>query len=226
MNGVGIKMKINHSRERLIHKIKNLKFFRSRQVDLRGKVRESYLHSGIAVIPCRVNGFYDIISRYSVHGHEVLNPDFEQYVQDAISFIPPEYPVVLKIIGYDFSENQQNIIRDTIGEDFSYELGVIQNENRRQAIKVALVGIGMILFGFLVSYINGLDGLPFEFLYIIFWFFANVFITYVFFDGREGQRLRVMAGRLACVGVSFEKRYKDDITNKEVRKVFREIFDE
>ena len=219
-------MKDNHSRERLIHKIKNLKFFRSRQVDLQERVRAGYLHSGIGVIPCRVKSFYDIISEYSVKGHEVMNPEFEQYVQDAISFIPPEYPVVLKIVGCDFSENQQNIIRDTITEDFIYELGAIQNENRKQAVKVALVGVGMVLFGVLISYLNGLNGLPFEFLYVIFWFFADVFITYIFFDGRESQKQRILAGRLACVGVSFEKKYKDDITNKEVRKVFQEIFDE
>ena len=209
-------------------KIRNLLFFRKRQVDLKEKVRSGYIQNGVGIIPCRVNHYRDIVNEYSTKGYESLNPCFSEYIRETIYFIPPEYPVVVKIVGGDFSEHQKEVIRATIKDDFLYELGETQIENRRQWIVAILTGAGMIILGVILAQLSGLSAMPIEFIYIIFWFFADIFVSYIFFDGFENRKRRILAGRLASVGVSFAKNNKEGgtVTKREAVKVYKEVFEE
>ena len=206
-------------------KIRNILFFRRRQVNLKEKVHLGYIQNGVGIIPCKVDSFHDIIHEFSAKDFETLNPIFAEYIRDTIDFIPPEYPVVIKIIGGDFSDRQKEVIYNTIREDFLYELGAIQIENRKQWVVAILTGLGMLLLGFFLAKVSGLDAFPAEFVYIIFWFFADIFVSYIFFDGFENRRRRVLAGRLASIGISFAKntREGETVTKKEAVEVYREM---
>jgi hypothetical protein len=61
------------------------------------------MKDGVAYIPCKVANMDDIISRFSVKGCESLDSEFEAFVIGYTEFIPSEYPVVLKIIGPEFT---------------------------------------------------------------------------------------------------------------------------
>ena len=202
-------------------KIRNRLFFSRANADLEKRVKNVYIRGDAAILPCRVTAYDDVISHYSVHEYETLNPEFGEYVEDAISFIPPEYPVLLEIVGCDFTEEEQETIRSTIEEDFMYELGAVQEQNSQQNKIMLFMLAGMILTWLFVSFWEGLSEMSLEFIYIVFWFFADLVISYVFLDNPESLHRRVLAGRLARIKVSFVQNVED--CDKELENMEEEI---
>ena len=98
-------------------KIKNRRLFLKRDAKLDERLKKDVIDHGIATIPCRVTGMDDVISHYSVKGYETLSSEFSEYIESSASFIPGDYPIVLEISGYNFSEEEQKMIRNTIHED-------------------------------------------------------------------------------------------------------------
>ena len=202
-------------------KIRNRISFSHTDAQLAKRVKSVFIRGDEAVLPCHVSSYDDIVSHYSVSGYETLNPEFTAYVEDAISFIPPEYPVVLEISGCSFTEEEQNVIRDTVKEDFMYDLGAVQEQNSRQNKIMLFMLAGMILTWLFVSFWEGLSEMSLEFIYIVFWFFADLVISYVFLDNPESLHRRVLAGRLARIKVSFVQNVED--CDKELENMEEEI---
>ena len=184
-------------------KIKNKISFSHTDAQLAKRVRSVYIRDDEGVLPCHVSSYDDVISHYSTSGCETLNPEFNAYIEDAVAFIPSEYPVTLEISGCAFSETEQEIIRETIKEDFMYDLGTVQEQNASQRKVSLFMLIGMVLTGLFVTYWEGLSEISLEFIYIVFWFFADLIINFVVFDNPESWERRVRAGRLAEMKVIF-----------------------
>lgn len=211
--------------KRIARKLQNTLFFSKRDADLPQRVKSEFIDSGIATIPCNVSSYDDIVSRYSVKGYETLNPEFTDYVEGAAAFIPAEYPIVLEISGKAFSDEEQESIRNTIREDFLYGLGGIQAENKKQMLVSLFMMAGMLISGFLVFYKKGIPAVSLEFIYIFFWFFADIFVSYVILENPENIRRRTRAGRLASMTVVFSEEHDDSaLTEEDVRYVYDDMY--
>ena len=205
-------------------KLKNRRLFLKRDAKLSRRLKEDFIDNGIATVPCRVSGIDDVISRFSVPGYETLSPEFSEYIESSAVFIPAEYPIVLEISGCSFSEEEQAIIRRTIHEDYTYELGAVQRENRRQLIVALLMLLGMLVTGFLAFGVQGITETAIEIIYIFFWFFADLTACYFCFDGFENRKKRLLAGRLADMTVYFSEEYDDSaVTDEDAQSVYDEL---
>lgn len=205
-------------------KMKNRRLFLRRDAQLTKRLKEDYIDNGIATLPCKVTGMDDMICHYSVPGYETLSPEFSEYIESTASFIPAEYPIVLEISGCRFSEEEQATISRTIHEDYAYELGAVQWENRRQLIIALLMLLGMIGTGFLVFGVPGFADTIVEILYVFFWFFADIVACYFFLEGFENRKKRLLAGRLAGMTVHFSEKYDDSaVTDEDAQTVYDEL---
>lgn len=145
--------------------MKNRRLFLKRDAKLDERLKTDVIDNGIATIPCRVTGMDEIISHYSVKGYETLSPEFSEYIESSAVYIPGEYPIVLEISGYNFSEEEQKMIRNTIHEDYLYKLGSVQKNNRKAFIVAAGMLVGMLLTGWLTFAIQGISNSIVEILY-------------------------------------------------------------
>lgn len=207
-----------------LQKIKNMRLFMKRDARLNERLKSDYIDNGIATLPSRVSGMDDIISRYSVKGYETLSPEFSDYIETTASFIPPEYPLVLEISGCEFTEEEQNTIRNTIREDYLYDLGAVQQENRRQFSITCLMLVGMLVTGIYIFFVQGVSSTAVEIIYVFFWFFADLVACYFFIDGFENRKKRLLAGRLADMTVYFSEQYDDsEVTDEDAQAVYEEL---
>ena len=205
-------------------RLKNRRIFLGKDAKLGKRVRQEFVDNGIATVPCKVSGYEDIISSYSVEGYETLNSEFVDYVTDTASFIPYDYPIALEICGCRFSEKEKETIMSTIKEDFMYELGAVQKSNKRNALIFLLMIIGMVISGFMLSLFSNAAEISVEFIYIIFWFFADFVVSYFCLDGYEDRKLRCEAGRLASMSVSFSEEYDDKkYSDEEINTIYEDI---
>lgn len=93
---------------------KIVKLFESRKGNLDERLKQDYVKNGIVTLPCHVSDYDNIISQYSVMGYETLNTEFADFLKTAVEFAPPEYPIVLNMIGEYLSQEEKKVINDTI----------------------------------------------------------------------------------------------------------------
>ena len=108
-----------------------LHLFETRRGRLDYRANRDYVRNGIASIPCRISDYSDVISTYSVKGYETLNPDFTDYLTSTAEVTPPECPLVLNIIGDCLSDVQKSTIERIIRDDMAYDLGMVEQEDKR-----------------------------------------------------------------------------------------------
>ena len=82
-------------------------------------------------IPCRISDYGDVISSYSVENLETLNPDFTDYVKEVAEVTHDDLPIVLNVVGGGLTQAQQKTVEETTLDDFAYDLGVVEKEERR-----------------------------------------------------------------------------------------------
>ena len=201
-----------------------VKLFESRKGRLDYRVKRDYVRNGIATIPCRISDYSDVISPYSVKGCETLNKEFEDYLKEAADLTPPECPLVLNIIGDCLSQEEKETIEDTILDDFSCDLGVVERENKRHTHVFSFMLIGMLLSLLLLWFTETLAEEPRELLYVLFWFMAETLCDYIFLTGHDLRWSRRQAGRLASIKVVFSESYRDPhYTQSDVEQLYSEI---
>ena len=204
------------------HKI--IKLFESRKGNLDYRVKRDYIRNGIATIPCRISDYNDVISAYSVKGFETLNTEFVEYLQSAAELAPPEYPLVLNIVGDCLSEDEKKTIEYIIRDDFAYDLGVVERKEKRHMRIFCGMFFGLIISGVLLYLTHVLAEEPRELLFILFWFMGDTLCDYIFLTGHDLRMDRVLAGRLASIKVVFSESHKEPAyTTNDVNKLYSEI---
>lgn len=200
------------------------RLFERRRGHLEYRIKRDYVRNGIATIPCRISDFNDVINPYSVKGYETLNTDFFDYLKESVEVTPPECPLVLNLIGNCLSKEEKETIEEIIRDDFAYDLGMVEMEDKRHARTFALMLIGMILSGVILWFTKAMPEIPREMLFIPFWFMGETVCDYLFLTGRDLRRQRRLAGRLASIKVVFSKNYEaPDYTEDEVDLLYAEI---
>lgn len=201
-----------------------VKLFEARRGRLDYRVKRDYVRNGIATIPCRISDYSDVISPYSVKGCETLNKEFEDYLKEAADLTPPECPLVLNIIGDCLSQEEKKTIEDTILDDFAYDLGVVEKNEKRHTRIFCLMLVGLIFLVGLLMFTRSMEEEPRELIYILFYFIGDTLCDYIFLTGYDLRRDRRLAGRLASIKVIFSESYEDrNYTQSDVEELYSEI---
>ena len=161
-----------------------LKLFEKRKSNLDYRLKRDYIRNGIATLPCSISDYNDVISSYSVKGYETLNTDFVDYLKEAAEVTPPEYPLVLNIIGNCLSQEEKKTIEDVILDQFAYELGIVEKEEKKHKRIFFGMFFGLIISGVLLWLTQVLAEEPRELFFILFWFMGETLCDYIFQIGR------------------------------------------
>ena len=208
----------NMSKRRIV------KLFESRSGNLEDRLKKDYIQNGVVTIPCRVSDYNDVISNYSVKGFETLNQEFVDFIKRTDEVIPPEYPVVLNIISDTLSAEEKKAIKETIEDHFAYELGVVENHEKRHTRTFILMLIGMVLSGILLWLTRTLEEESRELFFVLFWFLGDTLCDYIFLTGHDLRHNRRLAGRLASVKIIFSDVFeKPKYTDTNREKLYSEI---
>lgn len=121
-----------------------LKLFEARKAHLDTRIKRDYIRNGVSVMPCRVSGYDDVISSYSVKGLETLNPEFAEYLKSTAAVTPEESPIVLNIIGDCLSQEEKTTIEEIIRDDMAYDLGMVEEIEKRHIKRLWLMLIILI----------------------------------------------------------------------------------
>ncbi len=201
-----------------------VKLFESRSGNLEDRLKKDYIQNGVVTIPCRVSDYNDVISNYSVKGFETLNQEFVDFIKRTDEVIPPEYPVVLNIISDTLSAEEKKAIKETIEDHFAYELGVVENHEKRHTRTFILMLIGMVLSGILLWLTRTLEEESRELFFVLFWFLGDTLCDYIFLTGHDLRHNRRLAGRLASVKIIFSDVFeKPKYTDTNREKLYSEI---
>ena len=208
-------------------KQRNLQAYDRKSGNLEKRLEKDYIDHGIATIPCKISGFDDVISPYSVKGYESLNSEFVEYVNDIADLVPEEYPIVLSIVGQEFTGEEQETIKSTIEDDFAYDLGSVEEENKYHRKVFWGMVAGILLSGIMLTVFTWWDTVPLELLFVFFWFFADTFFDYLLLEGRQLRKQQLKAARLACLKVEFSAEYdEEDYSEEEAEEIRNELYHE
>ena len=201
-----------------------IRLFERKRSRIDSRIKRDYIENGIATVHCCISNYNDIINTYSAKNQESLNPDFVDFLQDAAGPIPDECPLVLNIIGDCLSADEKKIIKETIRDDFSYRLGLVEREQEREFRMFILMIIGLIISGLLLWLTIPLDEVPREIFVVFFWFFGDRMFEYIFITGRELRKEKRLAGRLASIKVNFSDTYeKPHYTEEQISQLYAEL---
>ena len=201
-----------------------VKLFEARKSHIDYRLKRDYIRNGIATLPCSISGYNDVINSYSVKGYETLNPEFVDYLKSAAEVTPPEYPLVLNIIGDCLSKEEQKTIEEVILDEFAYDLGMVEKAEKRHMHIFLGMFFGLLISGILLWLTQVLAEEPRELFFILFWFMGETLCDYIFLTGHDIRRDRTIAGRLASIKIVFSESFKEpEYTESDADRLYSEI---
>ena len=205
---------------------KNKKSFRKMKIDYYRYVKDFYLEDGLAYISCNVRDYYDIIDIYSVEGYEWLNESFARFIETNAEYIPVEYPIVLEICGKAFTEQQKEVIDETIHDYYELKLGDKQidlQNNTSQIITFLAVGVIATLI-MMAMQVWKADSFVNEMIVILVWFFIWELCGMIFFDRNDLKEEKMAAAQLASIAVRYKVHFTDTaVSEKEKEQIYESI---
>ena len=187
-------------------------------------LHRDFVNNGIVTFPVKISSYYDVIHPLSVQRYETLNPDFKDIVDLGAGVIPSDCPIVLNIIEDCLTEEERKIIVTTIQEYYAYNLGVVENEEKRHTKRFIFMTVGLVVSAFLLWLSESLDEISRELFFVLFWFMGDTLCDYILLTGHDLRRDRRAAGQLASIKVTFSKNFDEsDYTKEEVNKLYSEI---
>jgi len=198
--------------------------FESRKGQMDDLLARDFINNGIATFPVKISSYDDVIHPLSVRRYETLNPDFKDLIELGAGVIPPDCPIVLNIIEDCLTEEERKTIVAAIEEYYAYNLGVVEKEEKRHTKRFLIMTVGLIIAAFLLWLSEGLDEIPRELFFVLFWFMGDTLCDYVLLTGHDLRRDRRAAGQLASIKVTFSKSFDEsDYTKEDVDKLYSEI---
>ena len=104
--------------------------FYNKKSHLDSRLKKDIIRNGIAYLPCKVSGIDDILSKFSTEVIAAVDAEFSDTLLNTVDCIPQEYPLVLEIHGPKFSQEEKELITETIISDADYMLGKTEAEYR------------------------------------------------------------------------------------------------
>ena len=178
--------------------------FYNKRSQLESRLKKDLIRDGVAYLPCKVRGIDDIFSKFSTESIMAVDSEFTDALLNTVDCIPQEYPLVLEIHGPKFSQEEKELITETIISDADYMLGKTEAEYRHHrkvfwGMVAGTVGSG-ILLGAIKHFV---DEIPLEFFYVLFWLFADALVRYLFIEHGDYKNDKIRSGRIASMKVEF-----------------------
>jgi hypothetical protein len=178
--------------------------FYNKKSHLESRLKKDLIRDGIAYLPCKVRGIDDILSKFSTESITAVDAEFSDALLNTVDCIPQEYPLVLEIHGPKFTEQEKEMITETIISDADYMLGKTEAENRHHRKVFCGMVAGTVGSGILLGAIKHfVDEIPLEFFYVVFWLFADALVRYLFIEHGDYKNDKIRAGRIASMKVEF-----------------------
>ena len=198
--------------------------FESRKGRMEDLLHRDFINNGIATFPIKISSYYDVIHPNSVRGYETLNPDFADLIELGAGVVPPECPIVVNILEECLTDEERNIIVQTIREYYAYKLGLVEKDLKRHTKRFVFMSVGLVLSAILLWLSEGLEEISRELFFVLFWFMGDTLCDYILLTGHDLRRDKRAAGQLASIKVTFSKSFDEsDYTNAEVDKLHSEI---
>ena len=198
--------------------------FESRKGRMEDLLHRDFINNGIATFPIKISSYYDVIHPNSVWGYETLNPDFADLIELGAGVVPPECPIVVNILEECLTDEERNIIVQTIREYYAYKLGLVEKDLKRHTKRFVFMSVGLVLSAILLWLSEGLEEISRELFFVLFWFMGDTLCDYILLTGHDLRRDKRAAGQLASIKVTFSKSFDEsDYTNAEVDKLHSEI---
>ena len=198
--------------------------FESRKGRMDDLLHRDFINNGIATFPIKISSYYDVIHPNSVRGYETLNPDFADLIELGAGVVPPECPIVVNILEECLTDEERNIIVQTIREYYAYKLGLVEKDLKRHTKRFVFMSVGLVLSAILLWLSEGLEEISRELFFVLFWFMGDTLCDYILLTGHDLRRDKRAAGQLASIKVTFSKSFDEsDYTNAEVDKLHSEI---
>lgn len=190
----------------MFKKNKKVKKFRNTRFNYKKFVKDFYLENNNAFISVKVNDINDIISKYSIEYYEWLDNDFANFIQENAYYIPIEYDIILEITGHKFTESEKETIVKVIKTYFGLKVGDSELDLSINKRKLIFLFIGCILSLIMLVFLSSITNLTIlEPAFVIFWFFAEEFISDIFIDRTEILNKKTEAGQLSNMQVIFNE---------------------
>lgn len=190
----------------MFKKNKKVKKFRNTRFNYKKFVKDFYLENNNAFISVKVNDINDIISKYSIEYYEWLDNDFANFIQENAYYIPIEYDIILEITGHKFTEFEKETIVKVIKTYFGLKVGDSELDLSINKRKLIFLFIGCILSLIMLVFLSSITNLTIlEPAFVIFWFFAEEFISDIFIDRTEILNKKTEAGQLSNMQVIFNE---------------------
>ena len=157
-----------------------------------------------------------------------LNVDalVESMTDDMVLYLSSSNDVVndLNFVEDVLSDEERKTIIETIREYFAYQLGIVEKKVKRHLGRFVFMSVGLVAAAVLLWLSQGLDEVPREVFFILFWFFGDTLFDYLLLTGHELRDEKRLAGRLASIKVEFSKTFDNsEYTDKEVNELYSEI---
>jgi len=185
-------------------KIDKREEFYNKKSHLESRLKKDIIRNGVAYLPCKVSGIDDILSKFSTDVIAGVDSEFTDALLKTVDCIPQEYPLVLEIHGTKFTDQEKELITDTIISDADYMLGKTEAENRHHRKVFWWMVAGTVGSGILLCTIKHfVDEVPLEFFYVLFWLFADALVRYLFIEHGDYKNDKIRSGRIASMKVEF-----------------------
>lgn len=147
------------------------------------KLKSKIVADGYAHLTFHASGMNDLIHPYSIPGYEYLTGTFVEFLNRFRPIIPRKVPIVLEITGTDFNDAQKNIIDRAIWMHYGLYLSEADINLKKKKIRLLLFLFLMLLSSFFLFLVAGHPNeVVLNYGYILFWFFAYRFFTYLILD--------------------------------------------
>ena len=186
--------------------------------------RELFVSNGMTHMGYRAERLEDLISSYSMPGSEVLSGEFLAQVNDMMAYIPKKLPVVMEISGAEFTPREQELIRETVRENFLLRLAAERQRTRRLLLKALWLLVSTVLSTILLYLGQNAEFALSQLAYLPFWFFGYRLLTCMVLDLLPQLKKEELSGRIAVMKLFFSGcRPVNEVTEEKRAALLREI---
>ncbi len=116
-----------------MNKPEKLKKYQQKKFEYYKQIDEINISDNEAYITIQINDINEIISQFSIPGHEIIKEEFINLISKKASYIPVDYPLVLEIYTKSLTSEEKILIRKLF--KIYYSLETINTEEELKTIK-------------------------------------------------------------------------------------------
>lgn len=116
-----------------MNKPEKLKKYQQKKFEYYKQIDEINISDNEAYITVQINDINEIISPFSIPGHEIIKEEFINLISKKASYIPVDYPLVLEIYTKSLTSEEKILIRKLF--KIYYSLETINTEEELKTIK-------------------------------------------------------------------------------------------